>query len=84
MTKRKIINNTKNPVRFEYPVEVGGVKTWKEITWMIEGDHDTNDKGLITGAANEREVEESVYKELRKQPAFEAMIEHRQLIVLAV
>jgi hypothetical protein len=76
---KKIMNNTRNPLRAECKGKDGKLV---DVTWMIEGDNDTSPTGVITGDAHIREVDDAIYKELMTQPAFAALIDTRQLIVV--
>lgn len=72
-----LINNTKNPHRFEIVKD----KKVTDVYLGIEGDMRTTEEGVLTGERADRiKVSEEIYKELKAQKIFAALLERGDII----
>lgn len=73
-----LINTTKNPHRFEIPQKD---KKYVEVYLGIAGDTRMSEGGIDTGEPAERvKVDDAIYKELRNQKIFQALLDAGHII----
>lgn len=76
-----LINTTKNPHRFEVPQGDKKDKKYVEVYLGIAGDTRMSEGGVDTGEPAERvKVDDAIYKELRTQKIFQALLDAGHII----
>lgn len=74
---KTLINTTKNPHRFEIIKD----KKVTEVYLGIEGDYTTTESGVVTGERADRiKVDDAVYKELKTQKIFCALLDRGDIV----
>lgn len=76
-----LINTTKNPHRFEVPQGDKKDKKYVEVYLGIEGDKTTTEAGILTGEdAHRIKIDDAIYKELKTQRIFQALLDAGHII----